>query len=46
MIDKSPKPSAFPTREAILALIRQSPVPLGKRDIAKAFKITGSDRIP
>lgn len=35
----------FPSREEILAFIRESPVPVGKREIAKAFRITGNARI-
>lgn len=30
----------------MLAFIRESPVPVGKREIARAFHIKGSDRIP
>jgi len=39
------KPS-FPTREQILEFIRGSETPVGKREIARAFHITGADRIP
>jgi len=47
---KSPKHTtkshmAFPSKEEILAYIRESPVPVGKREIARAFQITGSHRI-
>jgi ribonuclease R len=34
----------FPTREQVLAFIRESPVPVGKREIARAFHITGERR--
>jgi len=36
----------FPTRDAVLTFIRESTTPVGKREIARAFQITGSDRIP
>ncbi len=35
----------LPTRDQILAFIRESPVPVGKREIAKAFNIKGADRV-
>jgi ribonuclease R len=35
--------SRFPTKDAILALIRSSATPVGKREIARAFKLSGSD---
>ncbi|RMD63554.1 MAG: hypothetical protein D6826_04640, partial [Alphaproteobacteria bacterium] len=35
----------MPTREEILAFIRESPVPVGKREIARAFQVKGSDRV-
>jgi ribonuclease R len=35
----------FPTREQVLAFIRESPVPVGKREIARAFHITGDRRV-
>src|SRR5690606_39138839 len=34
------------TREQVLDFIRQSEAPVGKREIARAFNITGADRIP
>ena len=37
--------SALPSREQILALIDESPGTVGKREIAKAFGIKGSDTI-
>jgi len=40
------KQSPFPTREQVLQFIRESTGPVGKREIARAFHITGSDRIP
>ncbi|QQS13099.1 MAG: ribonuclease R [Rhodospirillales bacterium] len=42
---KKPAP-ALPTKEKILAFIRESPVPVGKREIAKAFNVKGADRVP
>lgn len=36
----------FPTKEQVLAFIRESPVPVGKREIARAFHLRGQDRIP
>lgn len=38
--------SPFPTRDQVLAFIRDAPGPVGKRDIARAFHISGADRIP
>jgi ribonuclease R len=38
--------SHFPTREDIVKFIGDQPGKVGKRDIAKAFQIKGSDRIP
>jgi ribonuclease R len=35
--------SRFPTKDAVLALIRSSATPVGKREIARAFKLSGSD---
>ena len=36
--------AGFPTREEILAFVRGAPGKVGKREIAKAFHIKGSDR--
>jgi ribonuclease R len=41
---KKKTPPPFPTREQVLAYIRESPVPVGKREIARAFQITGDRR--
>ena len=38
------KPGYFPTKETVLDFIRQNPVEVGKREIARAFRITGPDR--
>jgi ribonuclease R len=44
---KSPKPKTapLPTKEQLLAFIRESSVPVGKREIARAFRVSGADRI-
>ncbi len=34
-----------PTRDELLAFIRESPTPIGKREIARAFNIKGDQRI-
>jgi len=36
----------MPTRDQVLAFIRESPQPVGKREIARAFHLKGSDKIP
>jgi ribonuclease R len=38
------QPPPFPTREQILAFIRESTTPVGKREIARAFHIVGDRR--
>jgi ribonuclease R len=40
---KKKTPPPFPTSEQVLAFIRESPTPVGKREIARAFQI-GADR--
>lgn len=35
----------FPTREEVLAFIRESKGPVGKREIARAFQIRGAERL-
>ncbi len=35
----------FPTKEEILAFIEDSPGPVGRREIARAFRIEGGERI-
>ncbi len=42
---KKPLPAGLPSREAILAFIADHPGKAGKREIARAFNITGADRI-
>ena len=36
----------FPTKEQVLAFIKESEGPVGKREIARAFNLKGADRIP
>ena len=40
-----PKTVPLPTKEELLTYIRESPNPVGKRDLARAFRISGSNRI-
>jgi len=40
-----PKEIPHPTREQIVAFIEESPTPVGKREIARAFHLTGGGRI-
>ena len=42
---KKPLPAGLPSREAILAFIADHPGKAGKREIARAFNITGAGRI-
>lgn len=42
---KPKKSYPFPTREEILKFIKESPVPVGKREIARHFKIHDDQRI-
>lgn len=37
--------ASFPSREEVLSFIRNSPVPVGKREIAREFRLRGDDRI-
>ncbi|HVG82549.1 MAG TPA: ribonuclease R [Methylomirabilota bacterium] len=41
---RSRKPAPFPTKQQILDFIRSSPTPVGKREIARAFHVSGDDR--
>ena len=41
---RSKKPAPFPTKQQILDFIRSSPAPVGKREIARAFHVSGDDR--
>ena len=40
------KDAPFPSKEQVLEFIKESPTPVGKREIARAFNITGDGRIP
>jgi len=46
MADRRGKGDRLPTRQQILEFIRGSEVPVGKREIARAFGIKGAERIP
>ncbi|UCH74320.1 MAG: ribonuclease R [Rhodospirillales bacterium] len=39
------KATPRPTRDQIISFIEDSPSPVGKREIARAFRLTGADRI-
>jgi ribonuclease R len=41
----APRPRGLPSRQQILDFIAKSPVPVGKREIAKAFKVGPADRV-
>jgi len=41
---RSAGPAPLPTREELLAFIEESPGPVGKREIARAFRLRGPDR--
>jgi ribonuclease R len=43
--ENSGKTTSFPSREEVLAFIRNSSVPVGKREIAREFRLRGDDRI-
>ena len=38
-------PGSLPTRQQIVDFIASSPIPVGKREIAKAFKVGSADRV-
>ena len=38
------KTPPFPSKQELLAFINESPVPVGKKEIARAFRIRGQDR--
>jgi ribonuclease R len=42
-VARSRKPAPFPTKQQILDFIRSSPAPVGKREIARAFHLSGED---
>ena len=39
------KKRPFPSKDEVAEFIRESPTPVGKREIARAFQISGSDRV-
>ncbi len=43
--DKKPDPRPFPSKAEVIAFVQDSPTPVGKREIARAFQIKGGDRI-
>ncbi len=45
MTERQRKQAPLPTREKVLEFIRESPTPVGKREVARAFGIKGADRI-
>jgi ribonuclease R len=44
MSGRRKKVTPFPSKDEILAFIRESPTPVGKRELARAFHLTGGDR--
>ncbi len=44
--NSKPDPRPFPSKAEVIAFIQDSPTPVGKREIARAFQIKGGDRIP
>ena len=40
-----PDPQPFPSKAEVIAFVQDSPTPVGKREIARAFQIKGGDRI-
>ncbi len=45
VVKKKTPPRGLPSRDEILAFIAKSPFPVGKREIAKAFKVQSQDRV-
>ncbi|WP_353860534.1 ribonuclease R [Azospirillum formosense] len=43
MTDTSRRSGSFPDKDTVLSFIRNSATPVGKREIARAFKLSGSD---
>ncbi len=39
------KAAPFPSKQELLDFIRESPVPVGRKEIARAFRIRGPDRV-
>jgi ribonuclease R len=44
-VPSSPKRARFPSKEEILSYVRDNPGRTGKRDIARAFSLTGAQRV-
>ena len=44
-MSKQTKKVPLPTKQQILEFVRESPTPVGKREIARAFHIRGDDRV-
>ncbi len=44
-VARTSKPAPFPTKQQILDFVRNSPTPVGKREIARAFRIDGENRL-
>jgi ribonuclease R len=44
-VARSKKPAPIPTKQQILEFISQSPTAVGKREIARAFQVSGEDRV-
>lgn len=42
---RTKKDAPFPTKDQVLEFIKDSPTPVGKREIARAFHITGENRV-
>ncbi len=45
MAPRKPAARTFPSKEEVLAFIREQTTPVGKKEIARAFHIRGDDRI-
>jgi ribonuclease R len=43
--NSKPAPRPFPSKAEVIAFVQDSPTPVGKREIARAFQIKGGDRI-
>jgi ribonuclease R len=45
LVKSKAKHAPFPSKQDLLDFIRKSPVPVGKKEIARAFQIRGPDRV-
>ena len=45
MAEKRSKSAPLPTREQLIAFIRESPTPVGKRELARAFQVSADNRV-